>query len=197
MNDLEEAKNFFYNKNYKAAKNIFLKLNMFYEIGLCSFLLNDINDAEKFWKKSCDKNSASNWGLIVLDLIKNRTPAIKPKYFQIRAYYEIFISLLIENKLFNYAQALIDSFQYLTMYNLEVPKFIARVLHSYMYDDSALNFIDISLKEDYIDIEALYIGAQIYFERNNYSKAAEYLNLILKNAPTYYPALQLKEKIKI
>ena len=167
---------------------------MFYEAGFCDFLLNKLDLAQEIWKKNFNDNLGSRWGLIVLDLIKNKIPDIKPKYFQIRAYYEIFISLLIENSMFDYAEALIKSYKYLTSFNLETPKFIARVLHSYAYDDSSLKFIDISLSENYTDIEALYIGAQIYCSRNELENAKKYIKLILETAPSYYPALQLKNR---
>ena len=194
--DLNSAIRLFYNKEYSKAKDIFLELNLYYEAGLCCMLLSNFELAREYWQKSEDNKFASDWGLITLDLIDNKRPSVEPKYFQIRAFYEVYLSLLIENGLFNYAERLIKSYKYLTCFNLEVPKFIARVLHAYNYDDPALNFVNISTQENYVDVEALFVAAQIYIKRNEQNNAKECIEKILKIAPSYYPALQLNKTVR-
>lgn len=189
---LNKAKNFFYNKNYVNAKNIFADLGMNYEAGLCELLLNNIDSAKKYWYESENDSFASLWGRFIISIIEKEPIQFKPKYFQIRAFYEIYISLFIENNQFEYANKLINACEYLTRFNLEVPKFIARVLHSYNYDNEALSFVELSLRENYIDIEALFISAQIHLKNKNYKKSKEDIDKILEIAPTYYPALNLK-----
>lgn len=168
---------------------------MLYEEGLCKLLLQDTQGAQQCWAKCEDNLFASSWGLVVIDLINNKIPEKPPKYLQIRAFFEIYMSLFIENKLFNYADNIAKYYKYLTYYNLEVPKFLARVLHAYNYDQQALNFVEISSLENYVDVEALFIAAQIYKKENNYTKAENCIESVLKNAPTYYPALELKKSL--
>lgn len=189
-----KAKDLFYKKEYRQAKDIFLSLNKFYEAGLCFLLLGDLANAKKYWKKDKTNLFASSWGLNVLDYIKLKFK--KPSSFlQIRAFYETYIGLLIENNFIEYAQNLINTANELSKSNPEVLKFLSRVLNAYGYDDLSLEFVRRIKEFGYMDPEAFFISSEIYFHRGEYSNALDDLKLILDVLPEYYPANRLKTMI--
>ena len=62
------AKEYFYQKKYEPALEIFRIENETYCAGLCSLLLRNEKDALKYWSMNKDC-PASQWGLCVLELI--------------------------------------------------------------------------------------------------------------------------------
>ncbi len=189
------AKNAFYNKQYKLAKPLFLFEKKYYEAGLCAFLLKDFEGAKKYWQKDKNQEFASSWGIICLDLIKKEIPNKAPSFFQIRTFFEIYLNLLIENKLFDYAENLINMYPYLSQINLEVCKFIARALFANDFFESSQRFIKIIKEQEFVDPEALLISAQINYMDGKFKESGEDLEKILKTYPEYHPAINLKKII--
>lgn len=194
MKDFELAKKYFYERKYELAKNLFLLSKSFYEAGLCCFLSSKFDDAKKYWEKEINSFDSS-FGLISLDLIKGDKPKRRPTYFQIRAFFEVYASLLIENSMFNEADKFLNSYQYLAQFNPEIFKFCARVLFAYGYYDSSKIFLDKAHDLYFKDPEALFISAQIYFDDKEYEKSIAMLTETLEIVPTYFPALELQKKI--
>ena len=196
MNDkIKSAVELFYDKNYTGAREIFLQNSLFYEAGVCSLLVQNLKEARKFFKLKEEVCPASNFGLLIIDIIENKQKK-PPKYFQVRAFLEIYINLLIENGLFAWAQKVIDEFRFFTNSNLEVPKFIARVLNANNQNKAVHYFADIAKQVCYYDAEIHYIDASLYFEEGNVQKAKEIVNECLNFASEYCPILKLKEKIE-
>ncbi len=189
--EIEQAKDFFYTKNYDTARELFVKSGMEYEAGLCSFLSDNLEGAEKIWKGIKSPCIATLWGLIVLDLIKSK-PDKKPSYLQVRAFYEVYLNLLIENKFLHYAENLINAYPVFIRINCEIFKFIARALFANGYYDLAMEFIGKSKQVDFFDPEALFISAQINSINKKYSDAIANLDEILNKTPYYFPATDFK-----
>ena len=194
-NKIKSAAQLFYNKEFISAKEFFLQSSLFYEAGLCSLLVQNLKDARKYFKLKENVCPASNFGLLILDIIENK-PKKPPKYFQVRAFLEIYINLLIENGLFSWAQKVIDEYRFFTNSNLETPKFIARVLNANNQNKAVHYFADIAKQICYYDAEIHYIDATLYFEEGNIQKAKEIVNESLNFAGEYYPILKLKEEIE-
>ena len=194
-NKIKSAAQLFYNKEFISAKEIFLQSSLFYEAGLCLLLVQNLKDARKYFKLKENVCPASNFGLLILDIIENK-PKKPPKYFQVRAFLEIYINLLIENGLFSWAQKVIDEYRFFTNSNLETPKFIARVLNANNQNKAVHYFADIAKQICYYDAEIHYIDATLYFEEGNIQKAKEIVNESLNFASEYYPILKLKEEIE-
>ena len=194
-NKIKSAAQLFYNKEFISAKEIFFQISLFYEAGLCSLLVQNLKDARKYFKLKENVCPASNFGLLILDIIENK-PKKPPKYFQVRAFLEIYINLLIENGLFSWAQKVIDEYRFFTNSNLETPKFIARVLNANNQNKAVHYFADIAKQICYYDAEIHYIDATLYFEEGNIQKAKEIVNESLNFASEYYPILKLKEEIE-
>ena len=188
---LTNAKTLFYNKRYEEAFELFLKEKHLYGAGLCKLLLKDPKRAKKIWSSEKSPCLATSWGLIVLDLIKLK--AVKsPTYLQVRAFYETYMNLFINSNLIEYAENLLSLYPFLFRSNFEVLKFTARVLWANRYYDLSLEFIDMIKEKNMFDPEALFIEAQIYLERREYSRALNAIDKILAQVPEYYPAVKFK-----
>ena len=149
------AKDYFYKKDYKQAFKIFSAEKDYYSAGLCAFLLKKPQSARKYWKKnsSC---LASGWGLCVLDFIELKTPRKKASFFQTRAFLEVYLNLLLENDLIEWAQNLIASCDLLYQSNPESYKFIARALFANGYFELAIMFCKKTLRSTKNEQEIIY-----------------------------------------
>ncbi len=182
----KSAKDYFYDKDYKSALNLFIEESNYYGAGLCCLLTCDTKKAQFYW--SINKNCpASKWGLCVLDFIKLKNTK-KPSFFQTRAQLEVYLSLLIENNLIEWAQNLVSSCDTFFNANPESYKFIARALYANGYFQLAVAFCKKSLRFFYSDPEAFLIMAQCQFLLAELGEALDSVNRTLAIAPMYYPA---------
>lgn len=194
MDKLALAKLHFYEQSYSNAREIFLELQMLYEVGLCTLLMDKPKDAYKIWKSIKEPDIATRWGMIVYDFIHlkwNYTPS----FFQVRAFLEVYLNLFIENKLFKYAENLISAQNILAKSNLETYKFISRVLFTHGYFNILPDFINRSKQCCYLDPEIHFIEAQMHYKMRDFPNALTSLGATLQIVPDYFPALSLKEEI--
>jgi len=185
------AKKYFYEKKYKKALDIFIEQHDYYACGLCSLLLKNTELAKKYWELDKKNSPASLWGLCILDII-NLNPQIKPKFFQIRAFLEIYLNLFLENNLIEWAENLISFNELFFRINPESHKFIARALYANGYFDIAITFCKKSLGFFYGDPEALLILAQCYYLNKNMDDAKDTIQKAIAISPDYYPAKLFK-----
>ncbi len=192
---LKRAYDLFYEHDYKSAQKFFIEDGFCYEAGLCSLLLQDLFRARKFFELKKNSCPASSFGLIILNIIENK-PKLKPKYFQVRSFLEIYINLFIENKLYDWAQKIIDEYVFFTNINPETPKFIARVLFANDRNKAVHSFASVAKKVCFYDAEIHYIDACLYLKENNIEEAKKTIDDCLIFAGEYYPILRLDEEIK-
>ena len=194
--DIDFAKFCFDNKHYDKAKEIFLNNDMLYEAGFSALLAGNLNSARLIWKEVKDPCLATGWGLIILDVIENKPFTKSPGYFQTRAFYEVYLNLFIENKLYDWADNMIDAYKFFTRSNSEVPKFIARILAFWGYSSLVHEFAEISKKICYFDPEIHFIEAEMYLAEEKYNQAYDAVKETLKVSPGYFPAAKMKEMIE-
>lgn len=192
INEIQNAKELFYQKKYKQAFEIFESNNEFYYAGLCCLLQKDLDKAKKLFEKNKDNCPACEFGLVVIDYINNKREKI-PSFFQTRAFLEVYISLFIENHLEDYCESLISACDTLFNGNPEAYKFIARALFANGYFDLAITFCKKSLDLFYSDPEALLIVAQCYYLINNKTDALNYIKKLRRLIKDYYPAILFEE----
>ena len=186
MTELLSAKDYFYKKDYKTALKLFLKDEDYYGAGLCSLLLCNTKRASIFW--SINKNCpACKWGLSILNFIQLKKDKI-PAFFQTRAQLEVYLNLLIENNLIEWAQNVVSCSDVFFKANPESYKFIARVLYANGYFKLAITFCKKSLRYFYSDPEAFLILSQCQFLLSDLGEALDSVNRTLAIAPEYYPA---------
>lgn len=194
--DIDFAKLCFENRQYDKAKEIFLNNDMLYEAGLSSLLSGNLNSAKLIWKEVKNPCPAVGWGLIILDILENKSFTSEPRYFQTRAFFEVYLNLFIENKLYDWADRIIESYKFFTHSNNEVPKFIARILSFWGYFPLAHEFAEISKKICWFDPEIHFIEAETYLAEEKYNQAYEAIKETLKAASEYYPAKKMKTMLE-
>ena len=185
---LNNAYELFYNKKYREALDIFIAEKEYYPAGLCSLLLKDTKNAEKYWRLKRNICPASNFGLCILRMINLKTDRL-PTFFQTRAQLEIYLNLFIENSLTEWAENVISCSDFLFYSNPETYKFIARALYANGYVKLAINFCKKSLNYMYSDPEALIIMSQCYYLMHDNGEALDCVNKVLEMVPDYYPAI--------
>lgn len=190
------AKEYFYNKKYKEALEIFNTIQDYYSAGLCFLLLKNEKNAKECWKKVHKTSPAAAWGLAVLDMINLRQPIKDLSFFQTRAQLEIYINLFIENGLIEWAQNIVSMCDVLYQANPESYKFIARALYSNGYFDLAITFCKKTLKLFYSDPEAFLILSQCYYLIGDLGEALDCINRVNAMVDDYYPAIVFKEILK-
>lgn len=185
---IKKAKQYFYQKKYQEALDIFSQdKNCFYESGLCSLLLKNEKSAFEFWNKNKKQCPACEFGLNILNFIKLK-PSKTPSFFQTRAQLEIFLNLFLENNMIDWAQNLISNCDALYQANPESYKFIARALFSNGYFDLSIYFCKKSIKLHYCDPEAFLILSQCEFLLGNLGEALDAINRINRMVSDYFPA---------
>ena len=189
---IETAKNYFYQKKYKEAFKIFIKLKDYYSAGLCCLLIKKRNFAKVCWQKNHLSSPASEWGLSILDMIDLKYPRKMPSFFQTRAQLEIYLNLFIENHLVEWAQNLISNDDILYHANPESYKFIARALFANGYFDMAINYCKKTLKLYFCDPEAFLILSQCYYLKHDFANARDSVEKVLDMVPNYFPAKVFK-----
>lgn len=192
---LKKAKKLFYNKQYNEAKELFCKLNLTYEAGLSCFLMKDIIGAKNFFSKKVNLCPASDFGITIINIVENKNIQ-KLGYFQVRSFLEVFINLLIENEIYDWAQKIIDRYNIFTQANPETPKFIARVLHANGYDKAVHPFAKLAKEICPKDAEIYYIEACVYIKENNSDEAKKCIDTCLSFAPDYFPILKLNKTME-
>lgn len=189
------AKELFYKGDYKEALKLFIEEGLNYEAGLCELLLNNEDEAKKFWTKDKNPDIATKWGLIVLNIINLKIKE-RPTFFQIRAFLEVYLNLFIQNKQLKWAENLISACDILARSNPETYKFIARALFANGYMELTHKFLNESKKLFYSDPEAHFIDSQAYFIEEKYQESLKSINETLKSAKEYYPAIEFKKIIE-
>lgn len=195
MSPYQKAKELFYNKDYSHAQQIFTSLNCPYEAGFCAFLEGDEKGAKNLWENSKNKDIATLWGLCVLDLIRLKIRR-RPSFFQVRAFLEVYLNLLIENEQYAWAENIISASNFLVECNPEAYKFVARVLFANNYLDLTLRFVELSKDVFPLDPEALYIEAQTHYLKKDYKKAKDAALETLIAVPDYNPAKEFLKEIE-
>lgn len=195
-NEIEFAKFCFENKHYDKAKELFLNNDMLYEAGFSSLLTGNSNSAKLIWKEIKDPCLATDWGLIILDIIEGKPYTKAPKYFQTRAFLETYINLFLENELYDWTDNIINAYKFFTRSNNEVPKFIARVLSVWGYWELVYEFSALAKRICYYDPEIHFIEAESYLIEGNYKLAYKSVIEGIKIAPNYYPNKKLLNMIK-
>ena len=189
--NIKLARDYFYQQEYKSALNIFLYEKDFYSAGLCYLLLEDKKQAKICWDKQKQNCTASQWGLCVLRFIELKMDK-KPSFFQTRAFLEVYINLLLENDLTEWAQNLISCCDYLFYANPESYKFIARALYANGYFDLSITFLNKSLEFMHQDPEALLILSQCQYLTGKGEEAMDTINKTIEIDKCYFPAIQFK-----
>lgn len=194
MIEYNQALNFFNQKQYEQAFNIFAQLDCTYECGYCKFILGDIESAKSIWTDHSDENPAIEWGLNLIEIV-NLTIPTNLTFFQIRNFLERDMQLLFENNQLKMIENIMSASDILAEFNPEAYKFIGRVLLNNGYFDLANEFLEKSLMVCYSDCEVHFLIAQYYLFKENKKEAIKILKKSIKINSGYFPAKKLLARI--
>jgi len=156
-------------------------------------IINDDLDTAALVFKSLDSPRAK-WGCCLVSILKGFMTEM-PTYFGIRNFLEIDLDFLLKNSKIDYVEQCLGALDILSAINQETFKFAARVMLENRLYTSALKYMDKSKQIYYNDPELHFMYAKYYMSINKMEDAYFYVNECLKLLPTYYPAMQLKQKI--
>ena len=121
---------------------------------------------------------------------------VYPTFFQIRNFFEIDVDFLLKNKKIDYVENLLGALELFLNINQEVYKFTGRVMYENGLYTAALKYMEESKKAYYNDPELHFMLAKYWIKFGKYKEAYFYINECLRFLPSYYPALELKQKIE-
>lgn len=188
------AKSYFYERDFKSAKEIFRRTKSFLEEGYCELFSGNVKKAAALWKKA-PESSCCLWAKFSADAIMKGESNRIPTYLGIRNFYECDLDVLTEVGLFDYAEKLINTTEYLAEICPEVYKFTARVLSNRGLTDEALLFVEKSKDLIYKDSELHFLEGEIRLKAGDAKGAKACVERILSIDKNYYPAKVLDEKI--
>lgn len=157
-------------------------------------ILNDDLQLASAIFESLDSPRA-RWGLILVSVLEGFIK-IYPTYFDIRNFLEIDMDFLIKNEKIDYVQMLLGALDFFSSINQETYKYVARVMYENKYHKSAREYMEKSKKVFYNDPELHFMYAKYFYESGNYKDAEFYIDECIRILPDYFPAKQMKQKIK-
>lgn len=194
MNLYKEAKEKFLNGDYSASE-FFLQNDYVLEYAYCKLLSGDAQGAKTEFVKVAQTDTRADWGNKLIHFIEGYVPS-PPTYFQIRDFLEIDLNLLLQAKLPEYVENVINGADIFYSVNPESYKFIARVMLNNDFPEVALYYLNKAKDKFYYDPEMHYMFAICYVKQGEISLAKDSLNNCLSILPEYFPAKKLLQKLQ-
>ena len=195
-NEYERAKRDFLSGRLRGCRAFFENNHYYVEGGYCCIVLDKIEKAEVLFKKVKDIDIRANWGLFLLQLLKDDIRSF-PTYFEVRNFLELDLNILILYCKENYVEKVIKYADFMAYYNPECYKFIGRVFWANNLMSAAMFFLRRAKEKFYLDPELHYLLAYIYYYNDkNKSNCRKALDTCLEILPGYAPALHLLEIVK-
>ena len=192
MNSYEVAVDCLLSGNTDGCFDFFKEHADYLELAYCYLLQDKIYDAKIFF--GMVDNPRGLWGKRLTKVLLDEFDEA-PSYFEVRNFFEIDLNLFIKTGKYDYANAMLKYIDWFYVINSESYKLIARVLLNNDYIEPAKVYIEKSKSKFYNDPELHYIDMQFYERTGDYDSALKAVENCLNIIPTYYPALQSKERL--
>ena len=166
-----------------------------FEYAYCLLLDDDLNGAERVLANIKDADVRAHWLDFLISLIRLSANGY-PTYFELRNFLEIDLNILLHYYKGNYVENILRYSDSLYTVNPETYKFIGRVLYNNGYIEQAKFFLDKAKNYFYNDPELHYLTAFVCYNENNYKGAEKALDNCLEILPEYFPAVDMKNKLK-
>lgn len=193
--DFSSAKNDLLITQSQKCKHFFIKNNCQLELGYYYLLNQDFKNAKKCFEKILEIDIRAHWANFLINLIEGKI-TYYPSYFELRNFFEIDLDLLMKNFLGNYVQTLVNYSDFLSQFNSEINKYIARVFLINNYKSYALLYFNRAKDSFYNDPELHFLIAQTNFKDGNIEQAKKSADRCLEILPEYWPAVKLLETIE-
>lgn len=182
------------NKEYEKAKEIYLKMNAFYQVGFCELLMGNLVEAKRCWNRTV-RSEVSNWSRAFTCLVEGHV-ADEPTFLGIRNHLETDLGYLLRANQIDFAENLISMIDVLADINLESYKFVGRSLLNNGFENQSVKYLIMGQK-------ALPGDPEIYYHLGQYSlsvgakeEAKSMFNHCILISPSYTPAKDRLREIK-
>lgn len=193
VNSYQEAKENFLSGDYSASE-FFLQNGFTLEYAYCKLLSGDTQGAKVEFLKISKNDLRADWAAKLIQFIDGYVMN-PPSYFQIRDFLEIDLNLLLQAKLPQYVENVINGADIFYSINPESYKFIARVMLNNDFPEVALYYLNKAKDKFYYDPEMYYMLANCYIKQGEIQLAKASLNNCLSILPEYFPAKKLLQNI--
>lgn len=173
---------------FLSANNLFLELGYFY------LLSEDLSNAKKEFDKVQDCDIRAHWANFLVGLIDGKIKYY-PSYLELRNFFECDLDVLMKNYKGDYVQIIVNYSDFLSNFNGEVNKYIARTFLNNNYKNYAYLYFTKAKGSFYNDPELHFLIAQTKYRDGLIEEAIESANKCLEILPKYYPALKLIESV--
>lgn len=181
--DFDGCLRFFKDKDFKL------------EEAYCELLNGDLKKALNIFTSISEESSRAQWGAFLCKLISGFFDSC-PTYLQLRNFLEIDLDLLIKNYKGNYVENIVKYAQWLSGFNPEIYKFIARVFINNGLQEQGRMFLDCAKSYFYNDPEMHYLVACEFLKDGKIKESLTALNNCLQVLPEYFPAVNMKKKLE-
>ena len=192
MNNYQEAVELLLSGKTESCTEFFKKNKNLLELAYCYLLEGNIYNALILFKKIDSPRGL--WGKRLLKIFLDEFDEV-PSYFEVRDFFELDMNLFINLQKYDYANNMLKNADLFYSINSESYKFIARVLLNNGYLDPAKIYLEKSKEKFYNDPELHYIDMQYYEKKKEYNLALIAVENCLSVIPSYYPAIQAKERL--
>lgn len=193
VNSYKEAKEKFLSGDYSVSE-FFRQNNFILEYAYCKLLLGDAKSAKIEFSRIEHSDPRASWGKKIIQFIDGYVVNL-PSYFQIRNFLEIDLNLMLQAKLPDFVENIINGADLFYSVNPESYKFISRVMLNNDFIDVALYYLNKAKSKFYNDPEMHYMFANCYIKKGEISLAKGALKDCLVVLPEYYPAKKLLQSI--
>jgi len=160
------------------------------EVGYYNLFKQELSKARENFIKVSDSDIRAHWGYFLTELLQGKISGY-PSYFELRNFFEIDLDMLVKNYLGDYVQTLVNYSDFLSQFNSEINKYIARVFLVNGYKNYAKLFFQKAKDSFYNDPELHFLIAQTQFKEGDIETAQSSANTCLKILPEYWPAVKL------
>lgn len=197
LNVYQKNTELFFSGHVQKCKNFFKKNNYIMELAYCYLIEEKIPKARELFLKAAPNDIRANWGLFLIEMITDNVKMI-PHYMEIRSFLEVDLSLLLTYRKFKYIEKIITYRNYMANFNAETYKYIGHVFWCDNNIEAAMYFFNLAKDFLYNDPELHYWLAYIYYyDIKDVQKAKKYIDSCLEILPEYFPAENLKRKLKL
>jgi len=194
--DYKKAKEYLTQIRISECLPYFKSNGMLLEEGYCELLEDKLDDAKLTFDIIKDKDLRAEWAILLIQFMKNYIKEF-PSYLQVRNFLEIDLSLLLNAKMLDYVENVINASDIFFEINQESYKFIARVLLNYKLYSVAKIYLNKGVQYCYNDPELHFLYGNYHLNNKNDLLAKHEFETCLEVLPGYYPAKMMLDKLNV
>jgi tetratricopeptide (TPR) repeat protein len=184
---------YFDKSEYTKASLLYEDLNFHAQHAYCQFLLGNLSKARELYQNLAS-SPFKEWFRFLLEVVVLDVKTI-PTFLQIRHFFEIDLTNLLNAQKLEFAENLISAEDFLADINPEVYKFIGRVFLNSNFSNLCVKYLTKSLELVPNDPEVYYYLANYSYRVKAYNEAKRMISECKRIQNSYTPAQLLLEKI--